>query len=232
MDLNGITKKIRKFAENTNSTVLDKHVCHKSKNEGGDLDILDHVIQTKDLFELEVVQQVLREEKARLSGRIAGLNEDEPILSFDFADESENNNSKLGSQIVGEESSIDASRTGQSGLWRDGTMALRRIKSYDYDDASIGSENVYARKTHFGDVDAFSSTKFSDKQKLDSDYEYSVEPMGIQEEKSQADEDMFFACNDVFLNPSRQASFNFEQDYADEAFEDSLGGDIAMQLGF
>jgi len=232
LDLNGITKKIRKFAENTNSTLLDKHVCHKSKNEGGDLDILDHVIQTKDLFELEVVQQVLREEKARLSGRIAGLNEDEPILSFDFADDGENNNSKLGSQIVGDESSIDASRTGQSGLWRDGTMALRRIKSYDYDDASIASENVYARKTHFGDVDAFISTKFSDKQKLDSDYECSVEPMGIQEEKSQADEDMFFACNDVFLNPSRQVSFNFEQDYADEGFEDSLGGDIAMQLGF
>jgi len=232
LDLNGITKTIRNFTENTKSTVLDKHVCHKSKNEGGDLDILDHVIHTKDLFELEVVQQALREEKARLSGRIAGLNEDEPILSFDFADESENNNSKLGSQ-VGEESSIDPSRSGQSRLWRDGTMALMRIKSDDNDDASIGSENFYASKTHFGDADDVGSTKYSDKQKLDIDCEYSVEPMGIQEEKSQADEDMFFDCNDIFLlNPSRQTSFNFSQDYADEAFEDSLGGDIAMQLGF
>merc|ERR1711907_258083 len=232
LDLNGITKTIRNFTENTKNTVLDKHVCHKSKNEGGDLDILDHVIHTKDLFEHEVVQQALREEKARLSGRIAGLNEDEPILSFDFADESENNNSKLGSQ-VGEESSIDPSRSGQSRLWRDGTMALMRIKSDDNDDPSIGSENFYASKTHFGDADDVGSTKYSDKQKLDIDCEYSVEPMVIQEEKSQADEDMFFDCNDIFLlNPSRQTSFNFSQDYADEAFEDSLGGDIAMQLGF
>merc|ERR1711907_917267 len=224
-------KKIRKFAENTNSTLLDKHVCHKSKNEGCDLDILDHVIQTKDLFELEVVQQALREEKARLSGRIAGLNEDEPILSFDFADESENNNSKLGSQ-VGEESSIDPSRSGQSRLWRDGTMALMRIKSDDNDDASIGSENFYASKTQFGDADDDVVRNIPINKSLILTAN-TVEPMGIQEEKSQADEDMFFDCNDIFLlNPSRQTSFNFSQDYADEAFEDSLGGDIAMQLGF
>ena len=59
------------------------------------MDILDHVIHTKDLFEL-VVQQALREE-GKAFGAI-GLNADEPILSFDFADESENN-TKLGSQV-------------------------------------------------------------------------------------------------------------------------------------
>jgi len=57
-------------------------------------------------------------------------------------------------------------------------------------------------------------------------------PLEFRKKKSQADEDMFFGCNDAFLlNTSRQSSFNFDQDYT-EAFEDSMGGDIAMQLGF
>jgi len=231
LDLNGITKKIRNFTENVDNAVIDKHICHKSKNEGDDLDVLDRVVHTKDLFELEVIQQALREGKANLAGRIAGLNEDESILSFDFADESERSNSKFGSQAV-EASPLDGSQAGQSGLWRDGTMSLKRIKSYDYGDVLTGDENVHAGKSPFGDSDTFSSMKFHDKQKLDSDCEYIVDPIGIQEEKSQADEDMFFGCNDAFLlNTSRQSSFNFDQDYT-EAFEDSMGGDIAMQLGF
>lgn len=57
-NLQGITNTIRDFADRVDDL--------------GDLE-LDEALNTSDLFELQVIQTVLREERARLSGRLAGL---------------------------------------------------------------------------------------------------------------------------------------------------------------
>ena len=57
-NLQGITNSIRDFADRVDD--LD----HME---------LDEALNTSDLFELQVIQTVLREEKARLHGRLAGL---------------------------------------------------------------------------------------------------------------------------------------------------------------
>ena len=47
---------------------------------------LDEALNTSDLFELQVIQTVLREERARLTGRLAGLEAAEPHDPIPLAD--------------------------------------------------------------------------------------------------------------------------------------------------
>merc|ERR1711871_656487 len=74
-NLQGITNSIRDFADRVDD--LD----HME---------LDEALNTSDLFELQVIQTVLREEKARLNGRLAGLEAAErhdPIPLADIFDD-------------------------------------------------------------------------------------------------------------------------------------------------
>lgn len=57
-NLHGITNSIRDFADRVDD--LDEAE-------------LDEALNTSDLFELQVIQTVLREERARISGRLAGM---------------------------------------------------------------------------------------------------------------------------------------------------------------
>lgn len=57
-NLLGITSSIRDFADRVDD--LDEAE-------------LDKALNTKDLFDLQVIQTVLREERARISGRLAGM---------------------------------------------------------------------------------------------------------------------------------------------------------------
>jgi len=75
--LTGIANSIRRFADD-----VDGKPNSSSKENGGELNELDSALSSKDLFELEVIQQVLREEKARLAGRIAGLEVETPLFDF------------------------------------------------------------------------------------------------------------------------------------------------------
>lgn len=70
-NLQGITNSIRDFADRVDD--LD------------DIE-LDEALNTSDLFELQVIQTVLREERARLTGRLAGLEAAEPHDPIPLAD--------------------------------------------------------------------------------------------------------------------------------------------------
>lgn len=70
-NLQGITNSIRDFADRVDD--LDEIE-------------LDEALNTSDLFELQVIQTVLREERARLTGRLAGLEAGEPHEPIPLAD--------------------------------------------------------------------------------------------------------------------------------------------------
>jgi len=242
LNLNDITTSIRKFADNVDLSVFENPFMDNNINFGDklslygtddNLNILDQFVNTNDLFELEVVQHVLREEKARLAGRIAGLNtnSEQSILAFDYM-EKENGVYSDDEQQLEDEKNSDK----DTQLWHDvdPTMKLQRIKSFDIageaaeGDINTGGSEMVANCQNDGLAVSRNSENIINNN---------INPIQIeQEEKNDRDDDIFFACNDVLfknrinLNPSRQPSFLMNGD--EEKLEFELGGDIAMQLGF
>jgi len=242
LNLNDITTSIRKFADNVDLSAFENPFMDNNINFGDklslygtddNLNILDQFVTTNDLFELEVVQHVLREEKARLAGRIAGLNTnmEQPILAFDFM-EKENGVYSDGEQQLQDGKSCDK----DAQLWHDvdPTMKLQRIKSFDIagdvaeGDINTGGSEMVANCQNDGLAVSRNSENIINNN---------INPIQIeQEEKNDKDDDIFFACNDVLLknrinlNPTRQPSFLMNGD--EEKLEFELGGDIAIQLGF
>jgi len=194
-NLEDITTSIRKFADNVNLDVFENSFMDNTGykpsvyDTDDNLNILDQFVNTNDLFELEVVQHVLREEKARLAGRIAGLNtnSEQPILASDFMEKEDSIYFNDGEQVQ-DEKNYDKN----SQLWYDvdPKMKLQRVKSYDIaGDIAEGGMNTGGTHMVANPLnDALAVSKESD-----NIINNNICPIPMeQEEKQDRDDDFFF----------------------------------------
>jgi len=255
-NLNGITNTIRKFADNFDHTpfenpFVDDNAMHVVSSEKfpleEDLNILNQVIDTKDLFELEVIQHVLREEKARLAGRIAGLNTEEPNTIHFVGEENSNGgydlNNNIDNDIVEHQQQqeivqqIDSnirpencddnnnSSHGTDSVWQSAepSNAVRRVKSFEFagievpGEGNSGGSEMYANDSGYDDGIT------------------NINPISFEESFfSSSSCDDVLEKNKINMDPTRAPSFPID-DVSDATKLEFLGGsagDLAMQLGF
>jgi hypothetical protein len=254
MNLNDITDSIRKFAENIDQNVFvnpfiddinssDKFALYEDDEN---LNILDEVVNAKDLFELEVIQHVLREEKARLAGRLAGLKAGKE-KNLNFQDHFvEKHCGALVESVDNDADKICSLNARQeTDLWQNAgnPMPLKRIKSFELGEAVVnGRKEMKPDDGAAHKMTILSDVVNSENSKVKNAI-HNIHPIPYEgEEKFDRDEDDFFSCNDVLsksdinMNPTRQPSFTFgtaTMDAGDEEkLEFELGEDLAMELGF